>query len=244
MVGAPAAADAIERARRLPSLKVGLHIVLIDGAPLLPNPLLAKAGRFDTELLRTGLRYFFRPGIRRALSAEIRAQFEAFRATGLALDHVDSHKHMHLHPTVARLIVEIGRDFGMRAMRVPDEPVAQLRRASRGQRRHGPMYRATNMSLRRRLRRAGIASTDHVFGLAWSGGMDEARILALLPHLPAGTSEIYCHPAVERSPDLETGMPGYRNTDEFAALISPGVRRRIAELGIGLIGYGELTPSV
>jgi len=243
MVGAPAAADAIERARRLPSLKLGLHVVLIDGAPLLPNRLLAKTGRFDSEPLAVGLRYFFRPGMRGALAAEIRAQFEAFRATGLRLDHVDTHKHMHLHPTVARLIVEIGRDYDMRAMRIPDEPVAPLRRAFPQQRRHGPVYRLTNAVLRRRLRRQGIVSTNQVFGLAWSGGMDEEHLLGLLPHLPEGVSEIYCHPAVERSPELQSGMPGYRNTDEYAALISPAVRRRIDELGIALIGYSDLTPS-
>lgn len=243
MVGAPAAADAVERAHRLPHLGIGLHIVLIDGAPLLPSRLLAQSGRFDTVPLRTGLRYFFRPGIRRALAAEIRAQFEAFRATGLVLDHVNTHKHMHLHPTVARLIVEIGRDFGMAAMRVPDEPVEPLRRAFPRERLAAPAYKFAAAPLRRRLRRAGIAGTDQVFGLAWSGGMDERRLLALLPQLPDGVSEIYCHPAVERTPDLETGMPGYRNTDEFAALVSPAVRRRIDELGIALAAYRDLTPS-
>ena len=36
MVAAPAARDAVERARRLPSLRVGLHVVLTEGAPVLP----------------------------------------------------------------------------------------------------------------------------------------------------------------------------------------------------------------
>jgi predicted glycoside hydrolase/deacetylase ChbG (UPF0249 family) len=31
MVGAPAAADAVRRARKLPHLRVGLHLVLADG---------------------------------------------------------------------------------------------------------------------------------------------------------------------------------------------------------------------
>lgn len=244
MVGAPAAADAIERARRLPKLRVGLHIVLVDGTPLLPGGQLARGdGNFDSNPLRAGLRYFFQPGIRRALAAEIRAQFDAFRATGLALDHVNSHQHLHLHPTVARLIVEIGREFGMRAMRLPDEPVAALRRAFPHERVHAPLYRFTAVALRRRLQRAGIASNDQMFGLAWSGAMDEARVLGLLPYLPDGVSEIYFHPAVERTPDLEAAMPGYRNCDEFAALTSPAVRRRIDELGITLVSYSDLTPS-
>jgi len=33
MVGGPAAADAVARARRLPDLRVGLHLVLVDGHP-------------------------------------------------------------------------------------------------------------------------------------------------------------------------------------------------------------------
>ena len=244
MVGALAAADAIERARRLPSLHIGLHITVTDGMPLLHGPPLARSdGKFDSNPMRAGLRYFFRPGIRRALSAEIRAQFEAFHATGLALDHVNAHQHMHLHPAIARLIVEIGRDFGVRAMRLPHEPVGPLRRAFPQEPLRAPMYSATAAALRRRLRRARIATNDHLFGLAWSGGMDEARVLALLPQLPDGISEMYFHPAAARTPELEAAMPGYRNPDELAALTSPAVRRRIDELGIALISYSDITPS-
>ena len=36
MVAAPGAADAVERAKRLPSLGVGLHVVLVEGKPALP----------------------------------------------------------------------------------------------------------------------------------------------------------------------------------------------------------------
>ena len=36
MVAAPAAADAVARARRMPALRVGLHVVLVEGRPVLP----------------------------------------------------------------------------------------------------------------------------------------------------------------------------------------------------------------
>src|SRR5437763_1499220 len=157
MVGAPAATDAVERAHRLSNLRVGLHLVLIDGEPVLPpselGALAGENGRFDDNQARAGLRYFFTPGLRRRLAAEITAQFEAFRATGLALDHVNAHKHMHLHPTVARLLVEIGRGYGMRAVRLPAEPVAPLRRAFPGERYRSPAWWPAIASLRRRLRR-------------------------------------------------------------------------------------------
>src|SRR6266699_5092946 len=145
MVAAPAAEDAVARARRLPGLRVGLHLVLTDGSPVLPRGeirgLVGADGRFDDRQIRAGLRYFFAPGVRRLLAAEIRAQFEAFRATGLALDHVNAHQHMHLHPTVARLMIEIGRDYGIRAVRLPAEPVGALRRAFPSEPHRVPAYR-------------------------------------------------------------------------------------------------------
>jgi hopanoid biosynthesis associated protein HpnK len=246
MVAAPAAADAVARARRLTSLHVGLHLVLIDGAPVLPpdqlDGLVRRDGRFDDNLLSAGLRFFLRPGARRRLAAEIRAQFEAFRATGLALDHVNAHKHMHLHPTVARLIVEIGEDYGMRAVRLPAEPRAPLRQAFPGEPLASAPPGIAVAALRRRLRRAGLACNDHLFGIGWSGSMTENRILGLLPHLPEGVSEIYFHPAAEATPAVRAAMPGYRPSEELAALVSPHVRCRVDDLGIRLVGYGDLAP--
>jgi hopanoid biosynthesis associated protein HpnK len=247
MVRAPAAADAVARTRRLPGLRVGLHLVLIDGTPVLPpselGGLVRGDGRFDDNQFRAALRWFFAHGIRHRLGAEIRAQFEAFRATGLTLDHVNAHQHMHLHPTIARLVVEIGRDFGMRAVRLPEEPAAPLRRAFPSERYGTPLHQPAVAALRRRLRRAGLAFNDQVFGIAWSGAMVEERILALLPHLPPGVTELYCHPAVGTTPALAAAMPGYRHADELAALLSPAVRQRIAELGISVVGYGDLAAA-
>jgi chitin disaccharide deacetylase len=244
MVGGPAAADAVARARRLPQLQVGLHLVLVDGRPILPagevRGLLGPDGEFDRNMPRAGLRFFLRPEIRRQLAREIRAQFEAFRATGLVLDHIDAHKHMQLHPTVARLMIEIGRDYGVTAMRVPAEPTETLRAAFPDESYRTPFYRPWVERLRRRVRRAGLATADQVFGIALSGCMTEERVRRLLPHLPGGVSEIYFHPAVRRSARLEAAMPGYRHCDELAALASPAVARQIAELGIRLVGYRDL----
>jgi hopanoid biosynthesis associated protein HpnK len=232
MVAAPAAADAVARARRLPRLGVGLHLVLVDGMPA-ASPrdipaLLGRDGCFSDREVAAGIRFFFRPGLRRQLAAEIRAQFEAFRATGLRLDHVNGHKHIHLHPTVARLAVTIGRDYGMRAMRLPAEPAAILRAAFPAEPYRAPFYDFAVRALRRRMSRAGLAASDQVFGIAWSGAMDAARLLGLLPVLPGGVSEIYSHPR---------NVPG---DAELAALLSPELRARVAELGISLVSYSDL----
>ncbi len=244
MVGEAAAADAVDRARRLPDLKVGLHVALADATPVLPpdriSMLVDRTGRFPKNMLLAGFRFYFRRDVRNQLAAEIRAQFEAFAATGLPLDHVNGHKHIQLHPTVAQLILSIGREFGLRAMRVPSEPEGPIAATSTAASFGARMIRLWSRELRRRLRLQGVKTSDQMFGLAWSGALTEGRLLSLLTELPPGTSEIYFHPATTRSAKLAEAMPDYHHEEELAALLSPAVRRLLDELRIERISYSDL----
>src|SRR6201996_3995432 len=136
MMKGAATQDAIERARRMKGLGVGLHITLADGRPTAPRAqvrgLIDQEGRFRNDLVGSGIRWFFNPLIRLQLAREINAQFQAFAATGLVLDHVNTHKHLHFHPTVTAMIISIGRRYGMLAMRIPDEPRDILMAATPG----------------------------------------------------------------------------------------------------------------
>jgi hopanoid biosynthesis associated protein HpnK len=226
MVAGPAAADAVRRARALPDLRVGLHLVVIEGPAVLPRAeipdLVDAEGQFPSGQLRLGLNYFFRPHVRRQLAAEIRAQFAAFAATGLRLGHADAHKHMHLHPTVGRLMIDIGRGFGLPAIRIPAEPPSVLAACGTqvgfGDR---VLYHWTGL-LRRQARAAGLATNDYCFGLAWSGHMTTDRVLRLLRVLPDGTSEIYFHPATTKDATLQRLMPEYEHVAELEALLACG----------------------
>ncbi len=228
MVAAPAAADAVRRALALPNLRVGLHLVVIEGPAVLHQAqipdLVDAAGRFPSDQLGLGIRYFFRPEVRRQLAAEIRAQYQAFADTGLTLDHANAHKHMHLHPTVGRMLLAIGREFGLPSMRVPAEPPSVMARCGTpiglGDR---ALYAWTRL-LRRQARSAGVATNDHCFGLAWSGHMTAERVRTLLGHLPEGASEIYFHPATGRDATIDRFMPEYEHEAEFAALMDRGLR--------------------
>src|ERR1700722_10610811 len=71
MVAGPAAADAVRRARASPSLRVGLHLVVIEGQAVSPPSdipdLVDGSGWFASDQARLGFRYFFRPEARRQL---------------------------------------------------------------------------------------------------------------------------------------------------------------------------------
>jgi len=226
MVASAAAADAVRRARMLPNLRVGLHLVVIEGPAVLPPselPDLVDAdGQFPSNQLALGINYFARPRVRRQLAAEIRAQFAAFAATGLALRHADAHKHMHLHPVVGRLMIDIGREFGLSRVRVPAEPPAVLARCGTRVGLGAHALCQWSRLLRRQVRAAGMTSTDHCFGIAWSGHLTRARLDCLLREVPEGDSEIYFHPAVARDAALRHLMPDYEHEAEFAALLGAG----------------------
>lgn len=246
MVGAPAAADAVDRARRLPSLKVGLHIVLTDGYPVSPPSrlpdLVDGSGRFRSDMARSSVRIFVDPMVRRQVAVEIAAQFEAFLATGLRLDHVDCHKHWHLHPTISGLILDIGRRYGMTALRVPEEPVRVLKLVETQTSSRLSWVTSTCAALlKARVRRRRLLAADRVFGLAWSGAMTETRVAGLLAHLPDGLTEIYFHPATSNS--FSGAAPGYRYSDELAALVAPGIVVAARGDDIRLVGYSDLAEN-
>ena len=240
MVGAPAAAAAVDLARRLPRLSVGLHLTLTDAKPVLPPSavpdLIDGRGRFPASMARSGAAMFFLPHVKRQMRAEVRAQFEAFRSTGLKFDHVTAHKHFHLHPSILKAILELAKEFGAPAFRAPFEPLAILQRVEPA----GPRLSAFALAARlqrARLKRAGIAAPDQVFGLAWSGAMTYSRLAGLIAHLPEGVTEIYAHPAI--SSDFAGAAPDYHYEEELAALTSPDLRRQIAAMGVASGGFSD-----
>jgi hopanoid biosynthesis associated protein HpnK len=235
MVGAPAAEDAIERARRLPTLKVGLHLVLVEGKPVLDPSVIPDLvdpnGMFSTRLIGAGLKFFFHPSARRQLELEIRAQFQAFTQSGLPLDHVNGHNHMHLHPTVLNTVLKVGREFGLRHVRLPYEPLLPSWRAARSR----PLGRFASWALlwpwmrwlKWRVKHAGICCNDFVFGLHDSGHLRAELLERFLLHLPEGLTEIYCHPATRRCAELEDTMSDYEHEEELRALVHPAVKAAV-----------------
>lgn len=224
MVAGKDAADAVRRAKRTPTLRVGLHLVLVEGRPVLSRrqipDLVGADDRLRRDMFPLSVELAARPKVRRQLAAEIEAQFALFAASGLALDHVNAHKHFHLHPIVAAIVLAIGRKHGLDALRVPLEPGGILRQIEPSPMLASPLIEAI---WARRLRAVAAAATvrtpDAVLGLRWSGAMSTGRLAGMLRHRPAGLTEIYMHPAC--TDHFEDHAPGYRYQDELAALCAP-----------------------
>ncbi len=237
MVTGEAAAEAVALARRHPRLRVGLHVTLALERPCLPPEtvprLVGPDGRLPRNATLAGLRWFLDPRARAQLRREVRAQVEAFRRTGLPLDHLNGHLHLHLHPVVWRELAAVARRTGA-GLRLPWEPWRRTLPLDRRFLARKVGYILTFGLLARvyrpGLERAGILAPRAVFGLLQTGHLNEAYLLALLERLPPGLSELYAHPRL----DTPAGRA------ELAALTSPRVRERLQALGIRLTTYGEV----
>lgn len=236
MVNEPAAAEAVALAHAHPRLGVGLHLTLVGGRSALSAreapSLVQNESRFTDSPVRAGCRYFFRRDCRAELRREIEAQFARFQATGLTLDHVNGHLNIHLHPTVLSLLCGPAEGHSIGALRVTRDRFwlnARLAAGEWGYRvSHALIFNLLSAWARPRLRRRGVRHTRQVFGLLQNGRVDEAFLCRLLPALPAGDSELYCHPSLtEFRPELD-------------ALVSPAVRRIAEQQGLQLIRYQDL----
>ena len=236
MVAGDAFDEAVAIARATPTLGVGLHLTLVCGRSALPlnesRGLTGADGRFSAQPALAGFRYWWQRSLREPLRAELAAQFARFHATGLPLDHVNGHLHLHLHPVVFDLLLEHAEAWGIRRMRLTRDSLALSRRTSTGRwvyrLSHALIFTLLARRARPGLARRDIRHTDAVFGLLADGRVDEAYLLRLLPLLPAGDLELYSHPSLDV----------FRH--EFEALVSPEVRERVRRLGFELVRYQDL----
>ena len=236
MVNEPACDEAVKLAKENPKLGVGLHITLLMGHSALPAGkipgLVNNRGEFSDSPVSTGMKYFFNSGLRKQLRAEIRAQFEKFRATGLPLDHVNGHLHFHLHPVVFKILMEDSDTLGISHLRLTRDCFSRSRRTSHGHLlyriSHAAIFEMLSSRARRPLEQKKIRHARITFGLLQNARVDEEYILKLLPELPPGDSELYSHPSLGEF------------KHEFDALVSPRVRELVNKLGIELIRYQDL----
>lgn len=262
LIGSPFAKDAIVRARRNPRLRVGLHVAVCDGTPVLApseiHDLVDGHGKLRSPV-RAAVGFFLRTRVREQLRREMCAQFEAFRATGLVLDHFNGHNNMQLHPVVMPILLSVASEYGARAIRLPVEPLRTSLRAARwtgalgaGTQRRPRVaawlrfiewlgMRPWGAFAKRCYQRAGFAVNDYVFGIYDCGGMDLDMFLGVVRNLPEGVSEIHCHPATRRCAEIDGTMPDYQHEQELAALTSPALRDALEASGAKrLEGYSEL----
>jgi len=245
MPGGTAFDDAVAIARRNPGLQVGLHLTLVQGQSVLPHAeipgLVNEAGCFSDNPVSAGMRYFFNKGLYKQLKREIEAQIQRVADSGIPLSHIDGHLNIHLHPTVFAFLTDLMPRYGITSFRLSRERLAHNLRFDQERRLGKSVERVIFGSLaghaRPHLDRLGIRYAGEVKGVLNSGRMTEEYLLNIIDGLKEGLTELYFHPGILPDAEISRRMPDYRHEEELAAIISPSLKGRLAELNIGLANY-------
>jgi hopanoid biosynthesis associated protein HpnK len=226
MARATATDEAIELALATPSLGVGCHVVLVDGEPALPAreiPTLIdpKTGNFRTSLTAFLLRLFTGRISSAEIEAEAAAQIRLLQSRGLALTHIDTHKHTHMFPAVLRPVLRAAHAAGIHAVRNPFEPSWAVRAtagASWARVAEVNVLHNLHAACRRIIAAEGFSTTDGTIAVVGTGILNSAAVRALLQQLPPGTWELVTHPGYNDA-DLDkvrTRLRASRDTERTA----------------------------
>ena len=256
--------SAFEEATRLAqaeaSLSVGCHVVLVDGEPVLPAariPSLLAADSRSGPRFRPALSGFALAALRGRLreeeiEAEVTAQIRKLQAAGIAVTHLDTHKHAHMFPGVLKPLLRAAFACGVGAVRNPFAPVRPLALAHLLRR--PPLWtrysevtvlRRYAADFRRAVEAAGMATPDGTLGIVVTGKLDEALYAAIIASIPEGTWEFVCHPGYD---DADLGKVRTRlrasRVKELQLLTSEVARKAIAARGVELISYAALSSGL
>lgn len=233
--------DAAAMLRATPTLEAGAHLAVVGEDP----PLLT-AREVPTLVDRRGaFPLSYRTVVARGLAGridpddlrrELGAQLDRVLGIGVPVTHVDTHQHTHLWPAVAAVVTELAL--------ARDVPVVRLPR-SRARGVVGLGVRTLTEATARRLRRAGLTSTEDYAGLDEAGALDAARFTATVRSLAARgrpSAELNAHPGEAGDGELGRFAWGYRWADELAALVDPATRSAVAAAGYELGGFTALAP--
>ena len=236
MVNGDAFEEAVELAKQNPKMGVGLHLTLVCGTSALSPgqiPGLVDPNQdFSDNPALAGIQYFFLPHLKKHLLKEIDAQFNKFSKTGLKMDHVNGHLNIHLHPTIFKILIQHADRWGIHHFRLTQEPFKMNLRMSQGRGlyrlSHAAIFRCLSSWAKPQLQKRSILFTSNVFGLLQTGFVDESYLMKLIPALPKGDSELYCHPCMLQA------------RHELDALLSSKAKQLIKQLEIQLVRYQDL----
>lgn len=231
--------------RSAPGLDVGVHLALVAERPLRPGSSLAGPnGRFPA---RAGalLRRYLTGGIQLSeVRAEWSAQIERVLNQGIAVSHLDSHQHVHVLPGLAEVCLELAARYGIPFVRLPCERLAMDRPPSL----HGlkRLFGAASLRAAWSLARlAGARQAAHpplqFLGFRDGGRLNLERLRRLIRELkPGGVYELMCHPGLSsEEPDIRSW--GYEHEKELLAMANPSLFAELAERGIRLCRFADLT---
>lgn len=254
MASGAAFLEAAQLSKANPNLSIGCHIVLIDGEPVLNSqqlPSLTESSRFRDGLAKFAARAISGRIDPSEVVTEASAQIHKLQSAGIAVSHIDTHKHTHLFPKILRPLLRAAAACGVRAVRNPFGPSLPLQSNQLLTRpslwkRHVQVQILNRFAgkFRRTVNEQGFATPDGSLGIVVTGALDETLFRAIARNIPEGTWEFVCHPGYNDA-DLQSRKTRLRESreTELHVLTLPVAREILAQQGVELISYRDLASN-
>jgi chitin disaccharide deacetylase len=215
MVNLGGLSHAAELLMDAPRLGLGLHLNITRGRPLAALPPVAELLGADGSFRGSPQALPTRVAVQ-VVQAEFQAQLDSFvQVFGRLPQHLDTHHHVHQHPDVLQALLALATPLQL--------PVRSI----------DPQMRAS-------IKACGLGSPEQFLGDAgdepyWT----VARLQAALRTLPAGLSELMCHPGYFDEA-IAYSRYGRQRDVEREALCAPEVAATLQETGVQLVTYAAV----
>jgi len=208
--------DALKMIQELPSLSIGVHLSLTLGKPVLPKEqvqsLVDQNGVFKRHDPTKPLKLD-----EREVYAEWRAQIEKALKNNIKISHLDSHHHIHLHPTLFVVGCQLAREYRFALRFIKDF--------------YFPLDETSCKDV----------SLIHCDPRFYSDNISPNFFKNYTPPYPQNTWEIMCHPAHVDEWLRTNSSYNFPRETELKTLTNPIVLEYLNEQGIRLVRHDEVS---
>lgn len=246
MAGMAGTQEAVDMARDMPGLGVGVHLNLVEGPATCQNGqtqcLLDENGEFKYSPGKIAKKSLLSGAVREAIEVELSAQIESLLKLGLKPTHFDSHKHVHTFPMVYKIVVKLARKYGIDAIRRPLEGAktssSDWPLPSKNGKTNAMIISA--MARVNSVQNRDFIKNDAFYGIAHTGKADIDFWMAVCKNARPGVGEVMVHPGYVQGLDPKKTRLIEQRVIELDALCSGKTKACIEDAGIEIVNYGDI----
>ncbi|SHJ34844.1 carbohydrate deacetylase [Desulfofundulus thermosubterraneus] len=217
MANQPGTGDALAVLCRGRLKVTGVHLCLTAGRPLC-DPAAVPSLVDGRGWFKKRDALFAGPLNAEEVRREFLAQVEKVMTAGVWISHLDTHHHVHTHPVILEALLDVARRYGL--------PVRSL-----------------DTSMRQRLIRQGVPTTDYFCG-DWFGeqvsGESFRRLVTTGLQSSAVVMELMTHPGIVDEELRQRSSYTWQRERELAILCDPGTKEWLFDQGVKLGSYLDL----
>jgi len=232
--------QAVEIAKELPELGIGIHLIANEYAPILPpariRNLVNGEGRFYSRPHQFAKMASLRIPVRRELLEEWDAQIAKILATGIKLTHIDGHGHCHAHPAVADIVLQLACKYKIAHVRLPAEPMWWKPGLNFSRRFVEKTVLNIAMRVPRQVWKGRLQFPDSFYGFSQAGRMSADVVQEVARSAPPGVSELMVHVAVSNE-DAPGFWTGYDYAGDLRAVTTHSKQQFEKEFGVALVTH-------